>query len=186
MASLDRQRLKLLNALLYFSDNVLNAGKIKLFKLLYFLDFIHYSETGRSVTGLNYNAWKLGPVPVKLFEEWDNPRPDFNAHITRQNRSIGTGKITHAVKAMREPRLDLFSDREVRIMVALAKTHFRDTAKQMIDSSHFESGPWDIVFNKQGRDQAVIPYELALLNVEAKDDVAEASREHQELLDNYG
>jgi uncharacterized phage-associated protein len=186
MASLDRQRLKLLNALLFFSDNVLNAGKIKLFKLLYFLDFIHYSETGRSVTGLNYNAWQLGPVPVDLFEEWDNPRPDFNAHITRKDRSAGTGRVAQAVKAMRPPRMDIFTDREIRIMNRLAKLHFRDTAKQMIDAAHFESGPWDIVFKKQGRNQEEIPYELALLNVDAKDELVEAAREHQELLDNYG
>jgi len=38
-------------------------GKTKLFKLLYLLDFHHFRETGRSVTGLEYRAWKHGPVP---------------------------------------------------------------------------------------------------------------------------
>jgi hypothetical protein len=27
------------------------------------VDFTHFRETGRSVTGLDYQAWKMGPVP---------------------------------------------------------------------------------------------------------------------------
>jgi uncharacterized phage-associated protein len=38
-------------------------------KLLYFLDFIHFKQTGKCVTGLDYYAWKRGPVPKKLFDE---------------------------------------------------------------------------------------------------------------------
>ncbi|HEV7681080.1 MAG TPA: Panacea domain-containing protein [Pyrinomonadaceae bacterium] len=45
----------------------------KLFKLLYFLDFEHYKKTGRSVTGLKYFAWPMGPVPVSLKDEISHP-----------------------------------------------------------------------------------------------------------------
>jgi len=36
---------------------------MKLFKLLYFLDFVHFKNYGTTVTGMEYSAWKMGPVP---------------------------------------------------------------------------------------------------------------------------
>jgi uncharacterized phage-associated protein len=59
---IDRQREKLAAA--FFAANTKYCGVTKLCKLLYFLDFIHYRQTGRTVTGLEYRAWPKGPVPV--------------------------------------------------------------------------------------------------------------------------
>lgn len=186
MARIARQRLKLLNALIYFSENVLFPGKVKLFKLLYFLDFLHYSETGRSVTGLSYNAWPMGPVPESLNDEWNSPKPDFGQYITRLNRSYGTGKVQQAIKARQKENLDIFTDREIAIMQGLIKKHFRHTAKEITDASHFESGPWDIVFEKRNQKQAEIPYSLSLLGVAEKAEIAETAEEYEELVSNYG
>ena len=63
---IDHSREKLIQSVIFFSKNVRKLGKIKLFKILYFLDFMHFKDTGRSVTELNYSAWKMGPVPVQL------------------------------------------------------------------------------------------------------------------------
>ena len=70
-------REKLINTIIYFADKVDKCGKVKLFKLLYFLDFEHYKLTGRSVTGLDYYAWKMGPVPVALYDEIESLEPDM-------------------------------------------------------------------------------------------------------------
>jgi hypothetical protein len=75
------ERDKLVNAILYFAHETKHFGKIKLFKLLYLLDFEHFRQTGRSVTGLDYQAWKYGPVPVEVMQEWDDPEPDLAAAI---------------------------------------------------------------------------------------------------------
>ncbi len=45
-------RKKLLHAVLYLTTKVKNPSKVKIFKLLYFLDFEHYRQTGQSVTKL--------------------------------------------------------------------------------------------------------------------------------------
>jgi len=45
-----RERQKLIQACVYFAANTQGCGKVKLFKLLYLLDFAHFRETGRSVT----------------------------------------------------------------------------------------------------------------------------------------
>ena len=60
-------REKLINAIIYFAKNTTYCGKTKLLKLLYFLDFYQFKQTGKSVTGLDYFAWKMGPVPKELF-----------------------------------------------------------------------------------------------------------------------
>ena len=70
---LSHEREKLINAIIYFAKYTQYLGKIKLFKLLYLLDFEHFRMTGRSVTGLGYHAWKYGPVPIALDQEWDDP-----------------------------------------------------------------------------------------------------------------
>ena len=75
-------REKLINAIIYFAKNTKYCGKTKLLKLLYFLDFSHFRETGKSVTGLDYCAWEKGPVPKDLFKELSgNMRPDLKTAI---------------------------------------------------------------------------------------------------------
>ena len=74
---ISHNREKLINAAIYFADNTQHCGKIKLIKLLYLLDFEHYRQTGIPVTGLEYRAMKMGPVPMALFEEWEALEPDF-------------------------------------------------------------------------------------------------------------
>ena len=188
MASKERQRLKMLNALIFFSEEVLWPGKVKLFKLLYFLDFIHFEQTGRSVTGLMYSAWPKGPVPEDLNNEWKRPSVDFGEHVTRFNQELKGGKERHAIKKKRDFRPQLFTVRELKIMESLAKRHFKDTADDMTDASHFETGPWDEVYKVQGRHQAEIPYELALLRRGSSEDmeVLEIAKEYEEITSNYG
>ena len=74
---ISRNREKLINAIVYFASNTRHCGKVKLFKLLYLLDFTHFRETGRNVTGLDYQAWKMGPVPLDLMQEWDELESDM-------------------------------------------------------------------------------------------------------------
>ena len=53
---IDHRREKLTQAVVFFGHTMRKLGKVKLFKLLYFLDFEHFRDTGRSVTGLDYFA----------------------------------------------------------------------------------------------------------------------------------
>ena len=83
-----RHREKLLNALIYFSENVMNPSKTKYYKLLNYLDFMHFQRTGRSVTGLDYFAYPRGPLPKALSKEWDNPKQDFNQYLQTTTKSF--------------------------------------------------------------------------------------------------
>lgn len=155
------EREKLINAIVYFAQRVKSLGKIKLFKLLYLLDFEHFRQTGRSVTGLSYHAWKLGPVPIQLMQEWEDPEPDFDQAITIKPELV----IDHERETV-IPRVEFddshFSKRELRLMEGLAE-RYRDTYSQkMIDVTHQENGAWAKVWNEgRGFDQE-IAYRLAV------------------------
>src|SRR3990172_7872329 len=80
---INHTREKLLNAIIFFLKNTKYCGITKLCKLLYYLDFMHFRETGRSVTGLDYFAWDFGPVPQALYFELKNPSQELKAYIKK-------------------------------------------------------------------------------------------------------
>jgi len=60
---------KLINAIVYLLKHTKFCDQAKLYKLLYFIDFKHFQQTGKSVTGQDYIACKEGPEPMELREE---------------------------------------------------------------------------------------------------------------------
>jgi len=155
------EREKLINAILYFARETKYLGKIKLFKLLYLLDFEHFRQTGRSVTGLDYQAWKFGPVPVDVMEEWDQPEPDWAAVIDIQPERV-FDYVRQTVLPMAEFDDSHFTKRELRIMDQLA-ARYRDTlSPAMIDVTHAENGAWAKVWRDGLGNFGAIPYELSL------------------------
>jgi uncharacterized phage-associated protein len=157
----NRRREKLIQAILYFAQNTRHLGKIKLFKLLYLLDFEHFRQTGASVTGMEYRAWKMGPVPFRLMQEWDAPEQDFVAAINIQPRKIFDYE-REEVSARQAFDPSHFSKRELNLLDALA-SQYRDTlSEKMIDVTHAENGAWETVWaGGMGNDQ-VIDYSLSI------------------------
>lgn len=131
-----------------------------MYKLLYFLDFTHFKETGRSVTGLEYFAWKQGPAPKQLHSELENPPPDLNDHVAliKTNDSAFV-----CIKVKKRFDKKYFSKRENRLLEQLSII-FRDAkAEDMVEASHLPNEPWDKTKNKKGF-FASIDYFLALDN----------------------
>lgn len=161
------EREKLINAIIFFAKNTRFLGKTKLCKLLYFLDFEHFKETGRSVTGMDYFAWKMGPVPVDLYEEVDMPEADLAEKVEFAETPTRNGSML-VVRPVAEFDNSHFSKREMRIMRALSE-EFRDTrADDMIEATHLENRPWHKIYVEDGKRQQQIPYDLALRRQEAE------------------
>ena len=176
-------REKLINSIIFFAENVKFCGKVKLFKLLYFLDFEHYRVTGRSVTGMEYFAWKMGPVPVDLDSEINSPQEDMAKAVNFVSTSIRGGS-----QKMLQPKPVVkfdgkhFSKRELKLMEELA-TEYRDTVSaDMVEATHLENLPWDKIYNKQNTPKALIPYELAFRAQEAEL-MKRKALEHKELVE---
>lgn len=178
-----REREKLLNAIIHFAEHTTRCGKTKLFKLLYLLDFEHYKLTGRSVTGLRYYAWPMGPVPVAVEAEFTQPAKDFDHAV----RIVTEGEFDYRrlqVKPKRKFDDSHFSKRELRLLQELSSQYRSKTAKQMVEVTHEPNGPWDRVWQGgQGQNQE-IAYELALAGADSAG-VLEAAREYEALRNHY-
>jgi uncharacterized phage-associated protein len=168
------QREKLYEALAYFAGNVRHAGTIKLFKLLYYLDLMHFRRTGRTVTGLVYEAWPMGPVPRELDNEFRDRKSNLHERfeiekyrqideygastIDSKTEAVGRGVaeskfIPGAIRSKTPYRHQYLTMREMQLARQLAEI-FRDaTAEMMTDISHNKFGPWRKALqraNKQG------------------------------------
>ncbi|WP_424362949.1 Panacea domain-containing protein [Methylocystis parvus] len=180
---ISREREKLIQAIVFFVQNTKKCGKVKLFKLLYFLDFEHFKATGRSVTGLDYFAWKMGPVPVSLFDEIETPQPDMAEALHFEERAIRNGQHVmlvikpHALFSDRH-----FSRRELELMRSLAAEYRDAEADDMVEATHLENTPWDRVFVQEGRRQQLIPYELAV-RPDEREAVLHVANERAELIE---
>lgn len=160
-----RERQKLLNAIVFFCEKTKHCHTLKLFKLLNFLDFEHYRQTGRSVTGLDYKAFEMGPVPPVLWEEIkDHPGSDMQALMAIiAERDHVTSKVTRReIRPKAKFTASLFSKRELAIMDRLAE-FFKDAkGEDMSEFSHIKGLPWRQVWQGgKGRGKA-IPLDLAL------------------------
>lgn len=176
------EREKLINAIIYFARHAKYLGKIKLFKLLYLLDFEHFRQTGQSVTGLAYSAWKYGPVPVALAQEWDELEPDLGAAITiRPEQVIDYERQT--VVPMAEFDDSHFSKRELRIMAELVNKYGEEYSPKMIDVTHVENGAWAKVWNDGKGFNQCISYDLAIADDDPyRDAILEAAEEYRAIV----
>jgi uncharacterized phage-associated protein len=172
------EREKLINVIVFFAKNTQYCGKIKLIKLLYLLDFEHFRQTGRSVTGMDYRAWKMGPVPLEFYQEFDAPEQDLAAAI-----DVLPEKVIDYTRERVVSKTDFddshFTKRELRIMENLA-VRFRDSlSKPMIDITHAELGPWETIWDNGRGNNERIPYPLALATDDPhRDAILASAREY--------
>lgn len=180
MLLIDTARKKRINAILYFCKNTRTLSKTKLYKLLYFLDFLHFKEVGRPVTDLEYCAWSYGPVPTKLYFEIENseaPKEILQCLMKLKDEETGE-KLGTYFKSVQAPDLNVFSEREMRILEKVAFIFKDATAKEMTEITHLRNQPWDRTLKTKG-EKAKIDFLLSL-DEDAKID-EETARERQEL-----
>lgn len=180
---IEHSRKKLINSIIYFLNNTKNCGKTKLFKLLYYLDFMHFRETGRAVTGLDYYAWDYGPVPKTLYDEINNPTPDLKENVFIPTKADKNDKSFVELKAKKKFDNKYFTKRELRILKNVAFI-FRDVkAEEIMEASHLPNHPWDRTIKTKG-EKAKIEYTLALDSTDSSlslDEVLERIKDKEEI-----
>jgi uncharacterized phage-associated protein len=158
---ISRNREKLINVVVYFASNTQHCGKVKLFQLLYLLDFAHFRETGRSVTGLDYRAWKVGPVPFQLMQEWD----ELESDMARAVDIVPEGVIDF-IRERVVPKVafddSLFTRRELRLMQEISTNFTSELTKPLVGFTQEERRPWDRIWDSGRGNNESIPYTLAL------------------------
>lgn len=150
-------REKLLNSIIYFANNTKSCGKTKLYKLLFYLDFTHFKETGHSVTDLDYFTWDYGPAPQKLHKEFEQQPQDIKEHIAL----VGSSDSFRGIKAKKPFNGKHFTKRELRILKNLCEIYRDAKADEMVEVSHMPNEPWDTTKKSKGM-YSTIDYFLAL------------------------
>ncbi len=176
-------RERLINAIVYFAQNTKYLGKTKLMKLLYFLDFCHFKQTGKTVTGLEYFAWEMGPVPSSLFEELSSMKPDLASKIALV--AIDKFQKVHAKKRFDE---EYFTPRQLKLLEQLSFIFKEARAEDMIEVTHLKNQPWHKTLTRKGKFQK-IDYLLAIDDSEeslCEDDAREIMDDIYEMHEIFG
>jgi uncharacterized phage-associated protein len=129
------------NLILFFANKIKNGtlGKLKIMKLLYFLDFDYFEKYGKSVSGDEYLRFDYGPVPKmakRILEKMDGK----DIKITKMK--IGSGyNDQQLIEPMRDFDISLFSKEELLMMEETAGKWEKFSGTEMKNASHGEA-PW--------------------------------------------
>lgn len=178
---------KVYNAITFFLERTGMCNKKKLFKLLWLLDSEHFRQIGRSVTGYEYAAWPMGPVPVELHNAIKNSDPELIEAFDISTQVDKRGRETTTFVSKREFERKYFSKNELELLESLSYRFDLTTGDEMEAFTHREGTPWYKVWVTEGRQQAVIPYEYALdhLPEDDKEAVLSIAEEQRAFLTNY-
>ena len=129
------------NAVLFFANRIQNGtlGKLKLMKLLYYLDFNHFEKHGRPVTGDEYLRFENGPVP-RMAEKMLKAMSGRDISITRRKIKDGYND-QQLVQPLRAFDVNLFTKEEILMMEEIAGKWERFSGTEMKNASHGEA-PW--------------------------------------------
>ena len=129
------------NAVLFFGKKIQNGtlGKLKLMKLLYFLDFDFFEKYGRSVTGDEYLRFEYGPVP-RMGEKILKEMSGKEIKITKRKIADGLNDQLH-IEALKDFDVNVFSKEELLALEEIADKWEKFTGTEMKNASHGEA-PW--------------------------------------------
>ncbi|MCL4546159.1 MAG: Panacea domain-containing protein [Deltaproteobacteria bacterium] len=120
---------------------------------------MHFKETSRSITGMEYKAWDYGPVPDNLYYELKNPPEDLNESISIPVSL--SDKSFCEIKPKKKFNDKYFTKRELRILEQVAYIFKEAKAEDMTNISHLEGMPWEKTIQTKGKGHK-IDYFLAL------------------------
>ena len=154
MAKVNQKKYK--NAVLFFAKKIQNGtlGKLKMMKLLYFLDFDFFEKNGRSITGDEYLRFENGPVP-RMGEKFLKEMNGKEIKITKRKVGEGYNDQMH-IEALADFDVNVFEKEELLMLEEIASKWEKFTGTEMKNASHGEA-PWIAT-----KPDDVIDYNLAL------------------------
>lgn len=153
MATINEKKYK--NAVLFFAKKIQNGtlGKLKIKKLLYYLDFDFFEKYGKSVTGDEYLRFEHGPVP-RMAEKILKQMEGKEIKTTRRKIKEGLNDQQH-IEPLKDFDLSVFSKEELVMLDEIANKWEKFTGTEMKMATHGEA-PWIST-----EPDAVIDYNLA-------------------------
>jgi len=162
----------------------------KICKLLFFLDFMHFKETGYPSIGLEYFVFPNGPLATSFWREVKDaiPPDDFvdKLDLIEKTDELAPGYREIEFRARKNPDLSVFSPRELEILDNLALMFGDVKAWQISEITHLKNAPWDKT-KKQKGEKAPIDYMLAIDKDSkvTREEAEESLKEYLETLQNF-
>lgn len=131
---------KIANVLIFFinGSNKDFNDKLKLNKLLFYIDFVNYKLFGFSITGLSYRAIDYGPVPTfydNIYTYFENEGIISSKWI---KDAVGAAKETFETQAAFDAKL--FTPEELIVIEGIRETFKNTSSWDLVDLSHKERG----------------------------------------------
>ena len=110
-------RARLVAAVLHFALIEQGSEANRLFRNLYVFDVLHFRETGRTATNLEYLAGEFGPYPAALARELsERLRPDLAERVSVAHLGSNEGRDVVHPLTEQAPLADLFSPQELAVL----------------------------------------------------------------------
>lgn len=122
---------KLADVIGYFAHSVNHLYRIKLMKLLWYADVLHYKRHGKSMMGLVYKHMTYGALPLAYDEIVHLPTVMLEEQIIYNDISL-------KIIPKNELNLSLFSPDELSILQLVSGKFKYDYAKEIVDYMHKE------------------------------------------------
>ena len=139
MAKISEKKYK--NVIIFFANKVRNGtlGKLKMMKLLYFLDFDFFEKYGKSVTSDEYLRFEYGPVP-RMAEKVLKQMNGNEIKITKRKVKEGYND-QQLIEPLVDFDINVFTKEELLFMEEIADKWEKFSGTEMKIASHGEA-PW--------------------------------------------
>jgi uncharacterized phage-associated protein len=108
-------------------------GAVKLNKILYYSDMLHFAKTGSSITGATYVKQQRGPVPKEVVEAIN--RLKAAGRLNTHEISI-FDKTRREFEALDEPDFKIFTHPQLQLIQNMISTVCGYDAQEISDISH--------------------------------------------------
>lgn len=133
-----KNSLEKFTAMVIFFSARLEPWKTKLNKLLFYADFLHFKKTCFSISGLNYRAIEMGPVPNNfntIFDYLENADLIKISRTEFLNGGIGEQFKPHPATVFNPT---LFNDAEMQSLNEIITKLGKTSTEEIINLSHHE------------------------------------------------
>lgn len=110
--------------------------KLKINKLLFFSDFLHFKHHGYSISGLSYRAIQYGPVPTRydfLYSFLEN-----EAYISSKFIPLPNGAVREIFLVNEKKLSPVFTQEEIQTLAIITKKFYHTPTWNIVEMSHKE------------------------------------------------
>lgn len=139
--------LKKFTEMVVFFTEAMQPWKTKLNKLLFYSDFLMFKQTGFSISGIQYRAIPMGPVPNNFNSIYEYLAKNDDIDINYS--TFADGGIGEQFKPIRSADIELFNKNELSILQRVVERFKNTSTNQIIEISHKERAWLDNISEKK-------------------------------------